>query len=152
MLRFMYTSTYNDGSNRPSRDVHDYSASAIPFNIKVYDIADKYDIPTLKRLAVGKFESALIHSCDKDEFIDAIIDTYDSTSLKDQDLRDVVVRITCQNIISLVERQEFCQVLEGITGFAADIAKFQANEKKQQGYLHHCGHRCGRCNHDRGCS
>ncbi|KAF2106549.1 hypothetical protein BDV96DRAFT_590806 [Lophiotrema nucula] len=53
MLQFLYTFDY-DSSGRAEN-----SSSPMVFNVKVYSIADKYDIPALKSQAKHKFETTV---------------------------------------------------------------------------------------------
>ena len=58
---------------------------------KVYALAEKYDIPSLKRLAREKFEVAMACSYDSPDFAHAIEHVYCSTLDTDRGLRDVVL-------------------------------------------------------------
>lgn len=59
---------------------------------RVYALAEKYDIPSLKDLAQSKFEMAMACYYDSSEFADAIEEVYYSTIDSDRGLRDVVLQ------------------------------------------------------------
>lgn len=59
---------------------------------RVYALAEKYDIPSLKDLAQSKFEMAMACYYDSSEFADAIEEVYCSTIDSDRGLRDVVLQ------------------------------------------------------------
>lgn len=114
----------------------DYDASdrgEVPptvFNAKVYGIADKYDVTTLKLQAKEKFEQAAKTCWRMDDFPHAITEVYSSTPATDRGLRDVVTRVVCGHIDVFLEKQEFKNVLEETVGFAADITRFIVKEYK----------------------
>lgn len=59
---------------------------------RVYALAEKYDIPSLKDLAQSKFEMAMACYYDSSEFADAIEEVYCSTIDTDRGLRDIVLQ------------------------------------------------------------
>jgi hypothetical protein len=59
---------------------------------RVYALAEKYDIPSLKDLAQSKFEMAMACYYDSSEFADAIEEVYCSTIDSDRGLRDIVLQ------------------------------------------------------------
>lgn len=107
----------------------DYDASSqgeVPptvFNAKVYSMADKYDVTTLKLQAKEKFEQAAETCWRMDDFPHAITEVYSSTPATDRGLRDVVIRVVCEHIDAFLEKQEFKSVFEETVGFAADITR-----------------------------
>jgi speckle-type POZ protein len=126
----------------------DYDASGqgeVPptvFNAKVYGIADKYDVTTLKLQAKEKFEKAAETCWRMDDFPHAITEVYSSTPATDRGLRDVVTRVVRRHIDVFLEKQEFNNVLEETVGFAADVTRFIVKEYKglKEYRCPHCGH------------
>lgn len=114
----------------------DYDASdqdEVPptvFNAKVYGIADKYDVATLKLQAKEKFKQAAETRWRMDDFPHAITEVYSSTPATDRGLRDMVIRVVCGHIDVFLEKQEFNDVLEETVGFAADVTRFIVKEHK----------------------
>ena len=114
----------------------DYDASdqgEVPptvFNAKVYGIADKYDVTTLKLQAKEKFKQAAETCWRMDDFPHAITEVYSSTPATDRGLRDVVTRVVCGHIDVFLEKQEFKNVLEETVSFAADVTRFIVKERR----------------------
>ena len=124
MLQFMYTFDYEaiGAENSPSPMV---------FNVKVYSIADKYDIPALKVQAEQKFRTAAETCWDMDDFPHAVAQVYSSTSSTDQGLRRISTEIACKHIKQLLEKQGFRNILDETVGFASDVAQFLAKSQTQ---------------------
>ncbi|PVH90219.1 hypothetical protein DM02DRAFT_548234, partial [Periconia macrospinosa] len=131
MLEFMYTHDYNA--------IGEGSSSPMLFNIKVYSLADKYDVPELKSLAENKFKDAVENCWDMDDFPYAIIQAYRATPFTDRGLRDVLVHAACKRIQSLLLKQGFCNVLDETVGFASDMNQKKPEPPKQKEY------RCPNC-------
>jgi speckle-type POZ protein len=125
MLRFMYTFDYDASSNAKS------GSSPMVFNAKVYSIADKYEVLSLKSYAKQKFETTVETCWDMDDFPYAIAEVYNSTPSVDQGLRKVVVDAACKHIDQLLSKQGFRDVLEGTEGFASDVARTLSKSQKQ---------------------
>ena len=124
MLQFMYSFDYDASGSADS------SASPMVFNVKVYSVADKYDVPALKSQARQKFETTAKTCWDMDDFPDAVVQVYNSTTSIDRGLREVVVDIACEHIDELLSKQGFRDVLEETLGFASDVAQFLAKDQK----------------------
>ena len=124
MFEFMYTFDY-DSSGRGET-----SSSPMVFNVKVYSIADKYDVQALKLQAKKKFMETISVCWDMDDFPDAVAQVYCSTPTSDRGLREAVSDITCKNIDRLFAKERFEEILEETTGFASDVVKSLAAEKK----------------------
>jgi speckle-type POZ protein len=120
MLRFMYQFDYDSSGSDQAR------VSPLIFNVKVYSIADKYDVPALKLQAKGKFEDAAETCWNMDDFPHAITEIYASIPATDRGLSDPVVEIACKNINPLLEKQDFRDVLKNSAGFAADVTQLMA--------------------------
>lgn len=116
MYRFDYDA---DGSDQAS-------VAPMVFHVKVYSIADKYDVLALKLQAREKF-AKLVKTCwDMEDFPDAITEIYSPTHGIDRGLRDLVVEIVSKHIHALLKRQDFQDLLEETLGFAADVIRLIA--------------------------
>ncbi|KAK5004462.1 hypothetical protein LTR28_008873 [Elasticomyces elasticus] len=73
-------------------DDYETDDSHLLLHTRVYALAEKYDIPSLKALARRKFEMAMACYYDSPEFADAIEEVYCSTIDPDRGLRDVVIQ------------------------------------------------------------
>jgi speckle-type POZ protein len=111
MLRFMYSFDYSNVCG----------TSSMVYDAHVYQIADKYDIPALKTLSMGKFGAAITTGWSMDDFSLAIGEVYDSTPSKDRGLRDLAVETSCKNIDKLLQHDGFCKLLRRTPDFAADL-------------------------------
>jgi len=123
----------------------DYQASTSPmiFNAKVYGIADKYNIPTLKSKAIEKSRKSVETCWSMDDFPHAIREIYSSTPGNDRGLRDLVVKIACEHMETLSEQPEFRILLEEAYGFAADVVLFMARGSFERIKTHKCPN-CGK--------
>ncbi|OCL09392.1 POZ domain-containing protein [Glonium stellatum] len=112
----------------------DYQATSSPmiFNAKVYSIADKYDIPTLKSHALGKFRKSVETCWGMDDFPLAIREVYSSTLDNDRGLRDLVVKAACEHADALSKEPEFRTALEEASSFAADVVLSMAKGRPKQ--------------------
>ncbi|GAB0137877.1 hypothetical protein EsDP_00006130 [Epichloe bromicola] len=111
MLRFMYFFDYNNDSG----------ISSMLYDAQVYQAADKYDIPALKKHARQKFKSAISTGWSLDDFPGAITAAYDSTPPTDRGLRDLIVATSCEHMKELLENGLFRELLRKIPDFAADL-------------------------------
>lgn len=70
--------------------------SHLLLHTRVYALAEKYDIPSLKSLARRKFEMAMACNYDSPELPEVIEEIYCSTIDSDRGLRDIVLNLfTC---------------------------------------------------------
>jgi hypothetical protein len=114
MYGFNYDSSGSDqGCNSP-----------MLFNIKVYQIGDKYDIPKLKEQSREKFSIAM-EACWEDDFPIAIASAYSTTTSADRGLRDLLVSTSLKHIDILLKNEDFKQVLRDTLGFGADLVQHQ---------------------------
>ncbi|RSL61090.1 hypothetical protein CEP53_005221 [Fusarium sp. AF-6] len=114
MLHFMYNFDYTN--------VNDISPMV--FEAQVYQIADKYDIKSLKEHARKKFSAAINTGWRTDDFPLAITVAYTTSPLEDRGLRDLIVETSSQNIDDLLGKGYFCEVLRNTNDFAADLVPF----------------------------
>jgi speckle-type POZ protein len=125
MLNFMYLFDYDASGSDQAQ------ASPMIFDVKVYSIADKYDVMALKSQAKDKFEKVAKSCWNMGDFPPAISEVYSSTPATDRGLRDLVVEISCTHIDALLARQDFRNVLQETVGFAADVTQLIASNFKE---------------------
>jgi len=82
----------DDYDDDDEQDDSTEAESHLVLHTRVYALAEKYDIPSLKQLARRKFEVAMACYYDSPEFADAIEEVYCSTVDTDRGLRDVVLQ------------------------------------------------------------
>ncbi|KAL2860560.1 hypothetical protein BJX68DRAFT_261492 [Aspergillus pseudodeflectus] len=90
---------------------------------KEFKIADKYDVPDLKKYANSQFECLIKIGWVMDDFPLAIAQAYAATPTSHRGLRDAIVRTTSLHFSELLEKGSFVKVLENTPGFSADMAK-----------------------------
>ncbi|KAI9776086.1 MAG: hypothetical protein M1839_000599 [Geoglossum umbratile] len=120
MLHFFYRFNYDDSGDDQG------PVSPMLFNTRVYGVADKYDVSSLKTLAKEKFDKAIKTCWDMDDFTHVITETYSSTPSADRGLRNLVAKVARKHIKALLERKEFRCVLEETISFAADVTQLLA--------------------------
>jgi hypothetical protein len=118
----MYGFNYDSSGSEQGR------TSPILFNIKVYQIGDKYDIPNLKEQAKEKFAVAIKTCWEMDDFPVAIASAYSTTISADRGLRDLLVSTCLEHINELLRNDDFKQVLRKTLGFAADLVQNQDHQ------------------------
>lgn len=62
------------------------------FHVRMYALAEKYDISALKRLALDKFNEVMEQGSSSDRFLDSAEEAYTSTIPEDRGMRDVIVK------------------------------------------------------------
>ena len=134
MISYMYTFDYRDERhlsesrrcNPPSCD-DDHEAHghqnmidceedqpALLSSVRVYAIADKYDIPPLKRLAKERFETWAEKNWAREDFSDIVREIFESTPTSDRGLRDIAIRIVALHADVLTKKYEFRPVIEEV--------------------------------------
>ena len=96
---------YTDEIDPPSHIKAPAYVNRFHVNAQMYSIADKYDIPRLKKEAAGKFDAAILEMMENrsrktrtgtsllEEMMEAIPYIYSSTPDEDRRLRDIVAEI-----------------------------------------------------------
>jgi hypothetical protein len=105
MIYFIYGFNYDSSGSDQGRN------SAMLFNVKVYQIGDKYDIPKLKEQSREKFSIAIETCWEMDDFPIAIASAYSTTTSADRGLRDPLVSTSLKHIDVLLKKKDFKQVL-----------------------------------------
>ncbi|KAF5615980.1 ARM repeat protein [Fusarium sp. NRRL 25303] len=99
-------------------------SSAMMFHAKVYQIADKYGIEALKRLAAMKYRTSVEAGWEMDCFPEAIELAYTTTPPGDRGLRDIAVEIIFKRLGKLMTQDTFCGKMRDNSEIAADIIRF----------------------------
>ncbi|KAH7184572.1 uncharacterized protein B0J16DRAFT_121046 [Fusarium flagelliforme] len=60
-------------------------------HVKVYALAEFYDVPALKKLALEKFNNVIKHNLQPDRFLDSVEEAYASMMPEDRGLRGAIV-------------------------------------------------------------
>lgn len=100
------------------------SESHLVEHTRVYALAEKYDIPSLKQLAKSKFEMAMACWYDSPEFADAIEEVYCSTVDSDRGLRDIVLE-TFKCHPQLASTQDVFTVIKETPTLAMELFKVE---------------------------
>jgi hypothetical protein len=129
----MYGFDYDSSSDDRDR------VSPMLFNVKVYQVGDKHDVPKLKAQSRQKFINAIEKCREMDDFPVAIADTYTTTVSTDRGLRDPLVSTVLNHIDVLLENEVFVRVLRETIGFAADLVQSQKHMVELKWY------RCPHC-------
>lgn len=133
MIHFMYGFSYDSSGSDRGR------VSPMLFNVKVYQVGDKYSIPRLKEEAREKFTAAIKTCWEMDDFPVAITEAYSTTSRGDRGLRDPLVQISLEHLDVLLKNEEFKHVLRNILEFAADLVQQRSYPPSMKSY------RCPSC-------
>ncbi|KAF9250632.1 hypothetical protein DTO006G1_5736 [Penicillium roqueforti] len=91
------------------------------FNVKVYSIADKFEVEYLKVQAKLTFVTLAQDHWDSVEFLVAAFQAYKTTPKLDRGLRDVVVAVCQIHRRELREKKGFEKLLEEAPGLATDL-------------------------------
>lgn len=132
MIRFMYKNEYDSSGN------NDGQLSPIPFDVMVYQVADKYGVGALKKLSKEKFDHATSICWGMDDFPHVITHVYSSS--ESEGLRDTIARISHKHIDKLIMKNKFFRVLQETSGFAADVVQLMI-----KGTDSHAQTRCPNC-------
>ncbi|KAK3719924.1 hypothetical protein LTR37_004047 [Vermiconidia calcicola] len=118
---------HDDDSDYESAEEEDelaQPASHLTMHTRVYALAEKYDIPSLKQLAKTKFEMEMACYYDSPEFAEAIEEVYCSTIDSDRGLRDVVLEtFTCHP--QLANTQDVFTVIKDTPSLALELFKLE---------------------------
>lgn len=128
MIDFFYTLDYQPSPPTATGGTTQAGAELpnIVHHARVYAIADKYDVRTLRELATSKFTRACELWWDNGEFAQAALEAYSTTVEEDRCLRDIVVQtITAHR--DLIEKAEVAAVIrETLLGYDLVIAAHRA--------------------------
>ncbi|KAK7924970.1 hypothetical protein LTR80_011961, partial [Exophiala xenobiotica] len=102
---------------------HDQDQPALFSSVRVYAIADKYDIPPLKELARQRFGNWAKTNWLHEDFCNVAREVFDSTPANDRGLRDVVIQIVALHVNDLTEKPEFRNLIEEIGDLGLGILR-----------------------------
>ncbi|CAG7561070.1 unnamed protein product [Fusarium equiseti] len=117
MVHFLYHQDYYVPSEQ----------SAMAFHATMYQIADKYDVQSLKQVARAKFSTAVVEleGWDEVEFPSVISLVWSTTLPNDRGLRDVVSATSLKNLAALLEKDSFIEELTVNGLFAVELIRSQ---------------------------
>ncbi|KAL2861015.1 BTB/POZ domain-containing protein [Aspergillus lucknowensis] len=130
MIHFFYGFNYDSSGSDQGR------TSPMLFNVKVYQIGDKYGIPNLKAPAKEKFSVAIKTYWDMDDVPAAIASAYSTTTPADRGHRDLLASISLEHINDLLKNDDFKQALGETLGFAANLV--QRQDPPVSAITYHC--------------
>ncbi|KXT07780.1 hypothetical protein AC579_4303 [Pseudocercospora musae] len=127
MLYYLYNFDYGDFSNSPEH------VSAIVMDVKMFIIADKYNIKTLMDLAAEKFEVRCREQWREAGFADAIKEVYTAVPGHDDRLKRTIIDIVQENAVQLFDGNNevspnFARTARELAEFSADMSKILAIE------------------------
>ncbi|KAK2803049.1 hypothetical protein FQN50_007130 [Emmonsiellopsis sp. PD_5] len=115
MINFMYTLKYYNEDDKESK-------SAL-FHTRVYEVAEKYQMESLKELAQEKIEEILTDSSELEDYIPIIKHAYSPLPSVNARFRDRVSRDCFGQMGWLLGHDEFLDVLQTTPDFRADIQR-----------------------------
>jgi hypothetical protein len=80
-------------------------------SVRVYAIAEKYDIPPLRELARQRFLDWASSNWACDDFPAIVREVFDSTHASDRGLREVVLELVAKHADSFLERDDFLRTI-----------------------------------------
>lgn len=139
MIEAIYRGDYSHGDKDvPSASLqfhakvsryHSYLVNTHANDAQVYALGDKYDVPSLRRLAQKMFLLGC-KSANPQLMAIAIEEIYSSTPSSDRGLRDIAVKAAVSNSTVLWEDSESNSMIERVGEFGRDLAKSLCNDKK----------------------
>lgn len=125
MLDFVYTNDYNTPSLSTSCSptaCHDLSLHA-----SVYAVGEKYDLPSLKQLAVEKFQRGSKIAWENEDFYRAVQIAFTTTSDSDKGMRNAVTEVILAHARRFANNRDMEAVVRSVDGLAYDLWKSAAN-------------------------
>lgn len=100
--------------------------SYCPFtvNTMVYILADKYDVPQLRNLAMQKFKSRCGPTDDWEDFIQSLRILFERTRNSDRDLNNIAYEKTSRSLSCLLLCPEFSELLDDYGQLARGIMQY----------------------------
>lgn len=89
--------------------------------VMLYQLADKYAIPLLKKQSKNFFEKHIKVIWIGSDFLLAIAEAYQRTIKSDRALRGPIVKTCLEHLKVLKQKEDFKKILEEVDGFAADL-------------------------------
>ncbi|KAJ5435723.1 hypothetical protein N7445_006608 [Penicillium cf. griseofulvum] len=114
MIRSFYGLHYDINQSQPQM-------CPMLFNVKVYSLADKFEVEYLKIQAKLTFVTLAQENWNSNEFLTAAFEAYKTTPKSDRGLRDVVVAVCQKYRKGLREKKGFEKLLQETPGLATDV-------------------------------
>jgi hypothetical protein len=114
MLRYLYTGDYNT------------KGQTMQFHLKIYELADKVRIPTLKTLSENKFKVMAENDWSHPLFPACVKTAYEITppGSGGVSLRSIIVEIAAEHIKDLFKLETgFRHMMEDVAAFGADLSE-----------------------------
>lgn len=102
-------------------------ADQLLLHAKMYEVADKYDVIGLKKIAREKFLRAAAHYWNSERFAPAAHYAFSTTPEEDKGLRDVVSNIVSKHM-ELLNKPAVEALLTEFNGLAVGLLKMRAKE------------------------
>ncbi|GME36517.1 putative btb poz-like protein [Neofusicoccum parvum] len=122
LLEYLYTQDYHvdrvDGTH--------YIDTQMFFHTDVYAIAEKYDVPKLKRLAASKFALTLDdknRGYEATDFPCVVARVYNTTPASDRGLRDIVIKVCRAHQQQLMADRSFLEKADKTCGVWKDFTR-----------------------------
>jgi glycyl-tRNA synthetase beta subunit len=111
------------------------------FHVRVYALAEFYDVPALKELALEKFNRVIQDNSQPDRFLDGVEEAYESTIQEDRRLRDAIVNFFYTHS-DMVNGERVQEILQKIHSLTYDLFIYwHQNQGTLPRNLNHSGHR-----------
>lgn len=123
MVDFLYSMSYDDEleTEQEAEDVF----SLLQLHARMFALGDRYDIPTLRDIAVKKYMSRVMVSWEPREFLESIYDVYGRTPPSIRQLRDAAAHLMRNNVQKLLKdamvASVYDKVLDDIPEFTKDM-------------------------------
>ncbi|TVY20480.1 hypothetical protein LARI1_G001840, partial [Lachnellula arida] len=91
--------------------------------VKVYIMADKYDVPALKKLATTKYRDLLQTEWESESFSQSLELLFDQTMESDRMLKDVAIAFAGGKAQELMDREDFVSMIKENGDIGAEVFK-----------------------------
>lgn len=135
MLKYFYTGKYNEPLDE-SEELH----LKLQVQVLTYNLADKYDVPTLMGLAEKRFKASLGAGPTTEEYLSVVADVY-TIPTPTNALRAIAVeyaRKEFRNMMQGPDVELLRATLQDVPEFAFDLLQLFANAPLT-GHCHNCG-------------
>ncbi|KAH7234026.1 uncharacterized protein BKA55DRAFT_695553 [Fusarium redolens] len=90
------------------------------FHVRVYALAEFYNVPALKELALEKFNRVIQDNSELDRFLDGVEEAYESTIQEDRGLRDTIVNFFYKHS-DLLKEERVQDIIQDTNSLAYDL-------------------------------
>lgn len=122
MLRYFYGRIPHSAVRQPG----------IYFDLKLFAVAGKYDVPCLLEEIVIKVKTYLRGAWNDSAFSQIIFDIYETTPAHSGELRQVATEVCRSNFVPLMAKKRFKEVLLEVPELCVDIMKVLADDERKQ--------------------